>query len=74
LAANYEGIEFAIRAGLGRQEWVLLINFPDKAEPSILQVSGSRTLAVASARNRIDGWLARQKRNARASSPPNSSQ
>jgi hypothetical protein len=26
---TYEGIEYAIRAGLSRNEWVLLISFPD---------------------------------------------
>ncbi|MGA7346826.1 MAG: hypothetical protein WBY01_14890 [Pseudolabrys sp.] len=26
---TYEGIEYAIRAGLGRNEWILLISFPD---------------------------------------------
>jgi len=41
--------------------------FPDKASPLSFR-------SVARGRNRIDGWLARQKRNARASNPPNSSQ
>ena len=26
---TYESVEYAIRAGLGRNEWVLLISFPD---------------------------------------------
>ena len=30
----YEDVEFVIRAGLGRNEWTLLISFPAKAEPS----------------------------------------
>jgi hypothetical protein len=29
ITMTYEGIEYAIRAGLGRNEWVLLISFPD---------------------------------------------
>jgi hypothetical protein len=38
-----EGIEFAIRAGLGRKEWVATIHFPDASEPlarsSMVQVT-----------------------------------
>ena len=30
---TYEGIEFVIRAGLGRNEWVVTIHFPDASEP-----------------------------------------
>ena len=30
---NYEGIEFSVRAGLGRNEWVVTIHFPDASEP-----------------------------------------
>ena len=33
---TYEGIEYAIRAGLGRNEWVLLISFPDCPSSEIL--------------------------------------
>ena len=29
ITMTYEGVEYAIRAGLGRNEWVLLISFPD---------------------------------------------
>jgi hypothetical protein len=28
----YEGIEFVIRAGLGRNEWAVTIHFPDASE------------------------------------------
>lgn len=34
---TYEGIEFTIRAGLGRNEWTLLITYPDRAEPFVTQ-------------------------------------
>jgi hypothetical protein len=35
---TYEGIEYAIRAGLGRNDWVLLISFPDSigSNPSVV--------------------------------------
>ena len=51
----YEDIEFLIRAGLGRNEWTLLIYYPDNlgGNPSVLQFSGSRDDAIASARQRI---------------------
>jgi hypothetical protein len=29
---TYEGIEFVIRAGLGRNEWTVTIHFPDASE------------------------------------------
>lgn len=34
---TYEGIEFTVRAGLGRNEWTLLITYPDRAEPFVTQ-------------------------------------
>ena len=48
---TYEGIEYAIRAGLGRDEWVLLISFPDNvgSNPSVVKFSGSRNDALAEA-------------------------
>jgi hypothetical protein len=43
---TYEGIEFAIRAGLGRNEWVATIHSPDANEPlalsSMVKVTGIR--------------------------------
>ena len=50
----YEDIVFVIRAGLGRNEWTLLISFPAKAEPSVSQASGSRGDAIATAHKRIE--------------------
>jgi hypothetical protein len=63
---TYEGIEYAIRTGIGRREWVLLISFPDKAEPSVSQASGSRGDAIATAHKRIDGWMRRQRKKSSA--------
>jgi hypothetical protein len=37
---TYEGIEFAIRAGLGRNEWVATIHFPDAIEPLVIHGQG----------------------------------
>ena len=47
-----EGISFEIRAGLGRNEWTLLIAYPDRAEPSVSQATGSRDDAIAAAHHR----------------------
>jgi hypothetical protein len=69
---TYEGIEFAIRAGLGRNEWVVTIHFPDASEPlarsSVVKVTGARDEAIALTQDRINNWRKRQKLKARASS------
>ena len=57
---TYEGIEFAIRAGLGRNEWVATIHFPDANEPlarsSMVKVTGTRDEAIALTQVRIHNW------------------
>ena len=62
---TYEGIEFVVRAGLGRNEWAVTIHFPDASEPlarsSIVKVMGTRDEAIATAHKRIEGWLTRQR-------------
>ena len=66
---TYAGIEYAIRAGVGWNEWVLLISFPDNAGggPTALHYSGSRNDALAEGKKRINSWLRRQKKRARSS-------
>jgi hypothetical protein len=67
---TYEGIEFAIRAGLGRNEWVATIHSPDANEPlalsSMVKVTGIRDEAIALTQERIHNWQKRQKLKARA--------
>ena len=67
---TYEGIEFAIRAGLGRNEWVATIHFPDANErlalSSMVKVTGTRDEAIALTQDRIRNWRKRQKLKARA--------
>ena len=65
---TYAGIEYAIRAGVGRNEWVLLISFPDNAggNARVLHHSGSRNDALAEAKKRIDNWLKRLEKKKRA--------
>jgi hypothetical protein len=68
---TYEGIEFVIRAGLGRNEWAVTIHFPDASEPlarsSVIKFTGTRDEAIATAHKRIASWLTRQRRKAGAS-------
>ena len=61
---TYEGIDYAIRAGLGRNEWVLLLSFPDNVggNPSVVNFSGSRNNALAEAKKRINNWMKRLKK------------
>ena len=67
---TYQGIEFVIRAGLGRNEWTITIHFPEASEPlarsSVVKFTGMRDDAIAIAHKRIEGWLTRQQRKTRA--------
>jgi hypothetical protein len=65
---TYEGIDYAIRAGLGRNERVLLISLPDNVggNPSVVNFSGSRNDALAEAKKRINNWMKRLKKKRRA--------
>jgi hypothetical protein len=65
---TYEGIEYVIHAAPGRDEWVLLISFPDNVggNPSVASFSGTRDEASAVARRRIDNWLKRLEQKKRA--------
>ena len=67
----YEGIEFVIRAGLGRNEWAVTIHFPDASEPlarsSVVKFTGPRGEAIVTSHKGIEDWLTRQQRKARAS-------
>ena len=67
---NYEGIEYVIRAGLGRNEWTIVISFPDASEPltrsSVISFQGTREEANSEARKRIRKWQKRQREKSRA--------
>ena len=62
---NYEGIDYVVRASLGRDQWTLLIYFSDNA--TVVKFSGTRDEACAAARRRIDGWVKRQRLKQRVS-------
>jgi hypothetical protein len=65
---THGGIGFEIRASLGRDEWVLLISFPDNAggNPSVVKFSGLRNDARAEAKKRIENWVKRLEKKKRA--------
>jgi hypothetical protein len=47
---HYEGIEYVVRGSLARDEWTLLIYFPDKAADdnvTVVKFSGSRECGSA---------------------------
>jgi hypothetical protein len=70
---NYRGIEYVIRASLGRNEWSIVISFPEASEPlarsSVVRFHGTREEATLEARKRIRSWLKRQKLKSGAASP-----
>ena len=53
---EYRGIEFAIRARPGRDEWIWTI-YPKDARDISCEFNGSRDEAIFVARQRIDRWL-----------------
>ena len=65
----YQGIEYQVRASLGRDEWVLLIYFPDKPDgkATVSKFTGTRAEVAGAARRKIDNWLSEQKRKAKLS-------
>ena len=62
----YQGIEYQVRASLGRDEWVLLIYFPDKPDgkATVSKFTGTRAVVAGAARRKIDNWLSEKKRKA----------
>jgi hypothetical protein len=62
----YKGIEFTIRAGLGRNQWTALIYYPSVTNEgkngTVVRVSGTREKAEAVACDRIDYWLKNQRK------------
>ena len=42
---THEGVEYVIRVGIGRNEWALLIYYPDKADgkPVVAKFTGKRS-------------------------------
>jgi hypothetical protein len=66
----YEGIEYIVRASLGRNQWAVMIYYPDNADENatLFNYDGSKDEAAAAARRRIDNWLQRQRLRKRTGS------
>jgi hypothetical protein len=66
----HKGIQFAIRVGLGRDQWTVLIYYTSATNEgksaTVVRVSGTREKAEAVARGRIDYWLKNQRKVHRA--------
>jgi hypothetical protein len=66
----HKGIEFTVRASLGREQWTVLIYYPstesEVKNATAAQVGGTREKAEAVARGRIDYWLKNQRKVHRA--------
>jgi hypothetical protein len=62
---NYRGIEYALRQGIGRDQWVLIIHYPATGGVET-RFSGTREEAHAAARQRIRDWSERQREKSRA--------
>jgi hypothetical protein len=60
----YQGIEYQVRASLGRDERVLLIYVPNEPDgkATVSKFTGTREAAATAALRRIDNWLKEQKR------------
>jgi hypothetical protein len=54
---EHMGIEFAVRACLGRNNWALTI-LPKNRNPFTLDFTGTRDQAIAAAHRSINRWLA----------------
>jgi hypothetical protein len=61
----YREIKYLVRASLGRNEWALLIYYPDKADrrATVSKFTGTPQEATAAARRKIDKWLQGTSKN-----------
>jgi hypothetical protein len=63
---DLSGHRISSAASLGRDEWVLLIYFPDKPDgkATVSKFTGTRAVVAGAARRKIDNWLSEKKRKA----------
>ena len=66
---EHRGIRYAIRIGIAREEWRVVIHIPDKRLPVERAVFGTREDALTEARSMINAWL--KKRDKARGSPTN---
>src|SRR5262245_23298406 len=60
----HKGIEYVLRASLGRDRWAVLVYFPDNADglATVSQFCGTKHAAEGWSRRLIDNSLQRQQR------------
>ena len=66
---EHRGIRYAIRIGIAREEWRVVIHIPDKRLPVERAVFGTREDAKTEARSMINAWM--KKRDKARGSPTN---
>jgi hypothetical protein len=63
---EHRGIRYAIRIGIAREEWRVVIHIPDKRLPVERTVFGAREDAKTEARSMINAWLKKHSAAARS--------
>ena len=66
---DHRGIRYAIRIGIAREEWRVVIHIPDKKLPVERAVFGTREDAKTEARSMINAWM--KKRDKARGCPTN---
>ena len=66
---EHRGIRYAIRIGIAREEWRVVIHIPDKRLAVERAVFGTREDAKTEARSMINAWM--KKRDKARGSPTN---
>jgi len=66
---EHRGIRYAIRIGIAREEWRVVIHIPEKRLPVERAVFGTREDAKTEARSMINAWM--KKRDKARGSPTN---
>jgi hypothetical protein len=66
---EHKGIRYAIRIGIAREEWRVVIDTPDKRLPVERAVLGTREDAKTAVRSMINAWM--KKRDKARGSPTN---
>jgi hypothetical protein len=59
---EYRGVRYAIRIGINKRQWQLVVYFPDRELPAERPVIGRRQDAEIAAHAMIDNWLKKRIR------------
>ncbi len=67
MVMEYRGVRYAIRIGINKASWQLVVYLPDRETPVERPVIGSRGTAETAAHAIIDAWLKKRFREHLAS-------